>query len=93
MGIGAEVLALAGTAMFATSLQVPYVLASHVAQVALSIIEAGGHTILTIGLLGAIERAAAHLGGKVGAGDAEDLLGHNMVNALLQVGDLLFETR
>lgn len=91
VGIGAEVLALAGTTMFATSLQVPYVLASHIAQIALCIIETGCNTILAISLLGTIKCAAAHLGSEVSAGNAEDLLGHNMINALLQVGNLLFQ--
>ena len=50
-------------------------------------------TVFAVGQFGAVERAAAHLGGKVGAGDAEDLLGHDVVDALLQIGDLLFETR
>ena len=84
------VLSAVGTTML-TFAVLPSVLASHVVQVALCVIETGGHTILTIGLLGAIERAAAHLGGEVGAGNAEDLLGHNMVDALLQVGNLLFQ--
>jgi hypothetical protein len=86
----AVVLGTIGTTMLTLAV-LPSVLASHVEQIALSIIETGGHTILTIGLLGAIERATAHLGGEVGAGDAEDLLGHNMIDALLQVGNLLFK--
>ena len=86
------VLSAVGTTML-TFAVLPSVLASHVAQVALCVIETGGHTILTIGLLGAIERATTHLGGEVGAGDAEDLLGHNMIDALLQVGNLLFKAR
>lgn len=86
----AVVLGTIGTTMLTLAV-LPSVLASHVEQIALSIIETGGHTILTIGLLGAIERATAHLSGEVGAGDAEDLLGHNMIDALLQVGNLLFK--
>ena len=50
-------------------------------------------TVFAVGQFGTVERAAAHLGGEVGAGDAEDLPGHDVVDALLQVGDLLFETR
>ena len=53
--------------------------------------EGGADAVLSIGLLGAIECSAAHLGGEVGTGDSEDLLGHNVVNPLLQVGYLLFE--
>ena len=66
-------------------------LASHGAQVALRIVETGGHTVLAIGLLGAIKCATTHLGGEVGAGNAEDLFVHNMVDTLLQVWKLLFE--
>ena len=90
--IYAVVLGSVGPTMFTLAV-LPSVLATHIAQVALRIVEKGGHTILTIGLLGAIERAAAHLGGEVGAGNAEDLLGHNMVDALLQVWKLLFQPR
>ena len=86
----AVVLGTIGATMLTLAV-LPNVLASHIAQIALCIIETGGHTILTIGLFGAIECAAAHLGGEVGAGDAEDLFGHNMVDALLQVGNLPFK--
>ena len=55
--------------------------------------ESCADTVLAVGLLSAVEGAAAHLGGEVGAGNAENLLGHNVVDALLQVGNLLFETR
>ena len=89
-GFYAVVLSSVGTTMLTLAI-LPSVLASHVAQITLRIIETGGHTILAIGLFGAIKRAAAHLGSEVGAGNAEDLLGHNMVNALLQVGNLLFQ--
>lgn len=90
--VGAEILALAGTAVFAAALCVPRMAAAVVAQVALHVTENGSDTVLTIGLLGAVERAAAHLGGEVGTSDAEDLLCHDVVDALLQVGNLLFET-
>ena len=86
----AVVLGAVSTTMLTLAV-LPSVLASYVAQVTLHIIETGGHTILAIGLLSAIECAAAHLGGEIGAGNAEDLFGHNMVDALLQVGNLLFQ--
>ena len=89
-GFHTVVLGAVGTTMLTLAV-LPSVLAAHIAQVALRIVETGGHTILTIGLFGAIERATAHLGGEVGAGNAEDLFGHNMVDALLQVGNLLFQ--
>ena len=89
-GFYAVVLGTVGPTML-TFAVLPSVLASHIAQVALRIVETGGHTILTIGLFGAIECATTHLGGEVGAGNAEDLFGHNMVDALLQVGNLLFQ--
>ena len=92
-GVGTEVFALTGTAVFASALLVPSVTAAFVAQVALHVVENRADTVFAVGLLGAVEGAAAHLSGEVGAGDAEDLLGHDVVNALLQVGDLLFETR
>ena len=86
------ILGTVGTTML-TFAVLPSVLAAQIAQVALCIIKTSGHTILTIGLFGAIERAATHLGGEIGTGDAEDLPGHDVVDTLLQVGDLLFETR
>ena len=89
-GFYAVVLGAVGTTMLTLAV-LPSVLAAHIAQVALRIVKTGGHTILTIGLFGAIERATTHLGSEVGAGDAEDLFGHNMVDALLQVGYLLFQ--
>ena len=92
-GVGAEILALTGTAVFAAALRVPRVATAVVTQITLNVMESRADTVLAVGLLGAVERAAAHLGGEVGAGDAENLLGHNVVDALLQVGNLLFETR
>ena len=81
--VGAEVFAFAGAAVFASALCVPSVLTAIVSEIALHIAEGRGDAILAVGKLGAVERPTAHLGGKVGAGDAEDLLGHNVVNALL----------
>ena len=92
-GVGAEILALTGSTAFAAALRVPRVAAAVVTQITLHIMESRTDAVLAVGQFGAVEGAAAHLGGKVGAGDAEDLLGHDMVNALLQVGDLPFETR
>lgn len=92
-GVGAEILALACAAVFAAALRVPRVAAAVVTQITLHIMESRTDAVLAVGQFGAVERAAAHLGGKVGAGNAEDLLGHDIVDALLQVGDLLFETR
>ena len=89
-GFCAVVLGSVGAAMLTLAV-LPSVLASHIAQIALRVIETSGHTILAIGLLGALECATAHLSSEVGAGNAEDLLGHNMVDALLQVGNLLFQ--
>ena len=86
----AVVLGAVGTTILALAI-LPSVLAAHIAQVALHIVESRTYTILAVGLFGAIECAAAHLGGEVGAGDAEDLFGHNMIDALLQVGNLLFK--
>ena len=81
--IGAEILALAGTAVFAATLCVPSMATAVVAQVALRVSESRADAVLAVGLLGAVERTAAHLGGKVGAGDAENLLRHDVVDALL----------
>ena len=81
--VGAEVLAFAGAAVLAAALRVPGVVAAVVAEVALRVAEGGGDAVLAVGKLGAVERPAAHLGGEVGTGDAEDLLGHNVVNAFL----------
>ena len=92
-GVGAEILTLTGAAVFAAALRVPRVATAVVAQITLHVVENRADTVFAVGLLGAVERAAAHLSSEVGAGDAENLLGHDVVNALLQVGDLLFETR
>ena len=81
------VLGAVGTTMLTLAV-LPSVLASHIAQIALCIVETGCHTVLAVGLFGAIEGTAAHLGGEVGAGNTKNLFGHNMVNALLQVGYL-----
>ena len=88
---GAGVFAFAGSAALAAALGVPGVVASLVQQVALHVTESRADAVLAVGLLGAVERPAAHLGSEVGAGDAEDLLGHNVVDALLQVGDFVLK--
>lgn len=92
-GVGAEILALTGTAVFAAALRVPRVAAAVVTQITLHIMESRTDAVLAVGQFGAVEGAAAHLGGEIGTGDAEDLPGHDVVDALLQVGDLFFETR
>jgi len=92
-GVGAEILTLTGAAVFAAALRVPRVATAVVAQITLHVVENRADTVFAVGLLGAVERAAAHLSSEVGAGDAENLLGHDVVDALLQVGNLLFETR
>ena len=79
--------------MFAASLRVPRVATAVVAQIALHTMKSRADAVLAVSQFGTVERTAAHLGGEVGAGDTENLLGHDVVDALLQVGDLLFETR
>ncbi len=81
--VAAKVFALAGSAVFTATLCIPCVVASLVQQVALHVEECGADAVLAIGLFGAVERPAAHLGCEVGAGNAKDLLGHYMVNLLL----------
>ena len=90
-GVGAEVFALTGTAVFAATLRVPRVATAVVEDMALPVAEGRADAVFAVGLLGTVEGAAAHLGGEIGAGNAEDLFGHNMVDALLQVGNLLFQ--
>lgn len=90
-GVCTEILALTGTAIFAAALRIPRMAAAVVTQIALHITENGSNTVFTVGLFGAVERAATHLSGEVGASDTENLLRHDMVDALLQVGNLLFE--
>ena len=90
--VAAEVLAFAGAAVFTTTLCVPSVLAAVVQQVALLVAEGGGDAVLSVGKLGTVERPSAHLGGEVSTGDAEDLSGHNVVDTLLQVGNLRFQS-
>ena len=91
-GFYAVVLGTIGTTMLTLAV-LPSVATAIVPQVALRVTESRADAVLTVGLLGAVEGAAAHLSGEVGAGDAEDLLGHDVVDTLLQVGNLLFETR
>ena len=81
--VAAKVFAFAGSAVFTAALRIPCVVASLVQQVALYVMEGGADAVLAVGLFGAVERPAAHLGGEVGAGNAKDLLGHYMVNPLL----------
>ena len=90
--VGAEVFAFAGAAVLAAALRVPDVVAAVVAEVALLVAEGGGDAVLSVGKFGAVECPAAHLGGEVGTGDAEDLSGHNVVDTLLQVGYLFFNS-
>lgn len=92
-GVGAEVFALTGAAVFAATLRVPRMATAVVAQITLHIMKSRTDAVLAVGQFGTVEGAAAHLGGEVGTGDAEDLPGHDVVDALLQIGDLLFETR
>lgn len=92
-GVCTEVFALTGTAVFAAALRIPRVAAAVVAKITLHVMKSRADTVFAVGQFGAVERATAHLGSEVGAGDAEDLSGHDVVDTLLQVGDLLFETR
>lgn len=92
-GVGAEVFALTGAAVHATAAGIPRVAATVVEDVALPVADGRADAVFAVGLLGTVEGAAAHLSSEVGAGDAEDLPGHDVVDALLQIGDLLFETR
>ena len=89
-GFDAVVLGTIGTTMLTLAV-LPSVATAIVPQVALRVAESRADAVLTVGLLGAIERAAAHLGSEVGASDAENLLGHDVVDAFLQVGDLVFQ--
>ena len=86
------VLGTVGTTMLTLAI-LPSVLASHIAQIALFVMKSRTNAVFAIGLLGAVERAAAHFGGEVGTSNAKNLFCHNVVNALLQVGYLLFKTR
>ena len=92
-GVGAEVFALTGTAVHATAAGIPRVAATVVEDMALPVAEGRADAVFAVGLLGAVERAAAHLGSEVSAGDAENLLGHDVVDTLLQIGNLFFEAR
>ena len=92
-GVGAEVFALTGPAVYAAAAGIPRVATAVVAQITLHIMKSRTDAVLAVGQFGTVEGAAAHLGGEIGAGNAEDLPGHDVVDALLQVVDLLFETR
>ena len=90
--VSTQIFTFAGTTMLTAALGIPRVSAPLVPHIASIIAESLGDAILAVGQLGAVERPAAHLGGEVGASNAEELLGHNMVNTLLQVGNLLFQS-
>ena len=89
--VSSEIFAFTGSAMFTSALSIPSVFASLVPHIASIVAEGLGDAVLAAGQLGAVECAATHLGGEVGTGNAKDLLGHNMVDTLLQVRNLLFQ--
>ena len=81
--VGAKIFAFTGTAMLTAALGIPSVFASLIPHIAGIIAKGLGDAVLSVGQLGAIECAAAHLGGEVGASNAKDLFGHYMVDTLL----------
>ena len=65
-GVGAEILALTGVAVFTTALLVPRVATSVVAQIVLHVTKNDTDTVFAFGLLGPVEGVTAYLGGAVG---------------------------
>lgn len=86
LGGGASVIdLLAGTAVLALAVD-PGVLQRLVPYVALLVVETAD-AVATVGRLAAIERAAAQEGGQLCQGHAKHLVVHDVVDALLTVGD------
>ena len=48
--------------------------------------------MLARGIFGAVDASTCHVGREPGDADAEDLIGQNVVDALFEVGDLVFQT-
>lgn len=65
-GVGAEIFALTGVAVFTTALLVPRVATSVVAQIVLHVTKNDTDTVFAFGLLGPVEGVTAYLGGAVG---------------------------
>lgn len=59
------------------------------ADISFGAVEAG-HGIFAVRVFAAIEAAAGEQAGEFGDGDPEKLLMKDMVDALLQIGDLVF---
>jgi hypothetical protein len=90
-GFYTVILSTIGTTILTLAI-LPCMFAPYIAQVALRVMENRTDTVLSVGLLSAVKCTAAHFSSEVGASDTKHLLGHDVVNALLQVGNLFFKT-
>lgn len=88
-GVGAVIDGLAGSAVFAFAV-LPRVSEGSVVDVARFVIEVAD-AVRAVGVLAAVEAAAAEVGGELGDGDAEHLAVHDVVDALLTVGHLCLQ--
>lgn len=83
-GVGAEILALTGVAVFTTALLVPRVATSVVAQIVLHVTKNDTDTVFAFGLLGPVEGVTAYLGGAAGEGvAADDVLSEHVAETFL----------
>ena len=85
-GVATVVDALAGSAVFAFAC-LPRMPEGAIQDVAGFVVEVA-HAVRAVGVLAAVEAAAAEVGGELGDGDAEHLTVHDVVDALLTVGHL-----
>ena len=85
-GVAAVIDGLAGSAILAFA-RLPRMPEGAILDVAGFVVEVAD-AVRAVGVLAAIEAAAAEVGGELGDGYAEHLAVHDMVDALLAVGDL-----
>jgi len=69
----------------------PLVLDAPKADVALRIIEGGADRVFPVGDFGAVQGAARHQTGELCDANPEELVLHDVVDALLPIGDLRFQ--
>ena len=69
----------------------PCVLDALEPDVAVVAVEGLGDGVLAVGALRAVDAPAGQQAGELGDADAEDLLGQDVIDALLEVGDLVLE--
>ncbi len=89
--LSASIIDLLACAAIDTTPALPSVGGGFIADIALLVIKSGAYRVATVGILGAIDRAARHQGGKFGNSQSIELLAEDVVGTLLGVGYLLFQ--